>query len=112
MVPWYLTYLQLATAAPLTASASRRRALEIAEGSKSRLLSELVGRGELAVPPVLAQQAIGEGELLAELTNWIRQQLASYGHLATSEEKVSDAARWQIRQTRWQEVEHLWQEHG
>jgi hypothetical protein len=102
-------YLQLVTADPLTAPASRRRALEIAEGSKSRLLTELAGRGDLPAPPALAEQATHEKALLAELTKLDAAALASYGRLTASETEGSDTARWQLRQKFWQELEDLWQ---
>jgi tetratricopeptide (TPR) repeat protein len=46
-----------------------QRALEIAEGSKSRLLTQLVGRGSLPLPVGLSSEiAIREQQLLTELT--------------------------------------------
>ena len=65
--------VQLAQADPAEADASHRRALVVAESAKSRLLADLVGRGELAIPPLptlpgLAELADRERQLVAELT--------------------------------------------
>jgi tetratricopeptide (TPR) repeat protein len=65
--------VQLAQANPADADACHRRALVVAESAKSRLLADLVGRGELAIPPLPALQGIAElatreRQLVVELT--------------------------------------------
>ncbi len=65
--------VELAQANPADADACHRRALVVAESAKSRLLADLVGRGELAIPPLLALPGIAElatreRQLVVELT--------------------------------------------
>ena len=61
---------ELAQASPADAGDCLRTALVVAESAKSRLLADLVGRGELAVPPLPAAGglAASERQLAAELT--------------------------------------------
>ena len=101
-------YLQQAVAYPAGAPAARRRALQATEGSKSRLLTELVGRGDLPAPSAVTQPATRERELLAELTNLDTVELAAHGRPATPQEEAGRVARLQQRQERWQELERLW----
>jgi tetratricopeptide (TPR) repeat protein len=64
--------VQLAQVSPAEADACHRRALVVAESAKSRLLADLVGRGELAVPPLPAppdvELAARERDLVEQLT--------------------------------------------
>jgi hypothetical protein len=65
--------VELAQASPADAGACHRRALVVAESAKSRILADLVGRGELAVPPLpelpdIAGLAARERQLVADLT--------------------------------------------
>jgi hypothetical protein len=65
--------IQLAQASPAEADACHRRALAVAESAKSRLLADLVGRGELALPPLsalpdLVELAARERQLVEQLT--------------------------------------------
>ena len=76
-----------------------RQALEIAEGSKSRLLTQLVGRGPLPLPSGLSQEiAAREQQLLAELTALDIQELAIHDHFAPTQEETSSLQRLQQRQ--------------
>ena len=86
-----------------------RRALEIAEGSKSRLLTQLVGRGPLPLPSGLSQEiAAREQQLLADLTALDTQELAIHEHLAPTQEETGHLQRLQQRQAALLELEELW----
>jgi CHAT domain/Tetratricopeptide repeat len=93
---------------PRSASAPRRT-LEIAEGSKSRLLTRMVGRGPLPLPSGLSPEiAAREQQLLTKLTSLDTLELAIYGHLSHSQEKTSPLQRLQQRQAALHELEDLW----
>lgn len=87
-----------------------RRSLEIAEGSKSRLLTQLVGRGSLPLPAHLSPEvADQEQELLSELTIMDTQELASYGFSNPDRGEGSYHRRLQRRQIALQALETLWE---
>jgi tetratricopeptide (TPR) repeat protein len=87
-----------------------RRSLELAEGSKSRLLTQLVGRGPLPLPAHLSLEvADQEQELLNELTIMDTQELASYGFLNPDRGEGSYYRRLQRRQIAFQTLETLWE---
>ncbi len=85
------------------------RVLEIAEGSKSRLLTQLVGRGPLPRPLGLSpEMAAREQHLLAELTTLDTQELATHDSQLPTQEERGDLQRLQQRQTILHELEELW----
>jgi len=85
------------------------RALEIAEGSKSRLLTQLVGRGPLPLPLGLSREiAAREQQLLADLTALDTQELAIHDHFAPTQEENSHLQRLQQRKAALYELEDLW----
>ncbi len=85
------------------------RVLEIAEGSKSRLLTQLVGRGPLPLPLGLSpEMAAREQHLLAELTTLDTQELATHDSQLPTQEERGDLQRLQQRQTILHELEELW----
>ena len=91
---------------PRSSNASRRRVLEIAEGSKSRLLTQLVGRGPLPLPAGLPQEiSIREQQLLANLTALDAQELATYDPLVPTQ---GDLLRLKQRQAALSDLENLW----
>jgi len=86
-----------------------RRALEIAEGSKSRLLTQLVGRGSLPLPVRLSPEiTTREQLLLAELTTLDTLELAIHDHFASTQKETSQLQRLQQRQATLHELEDLW----
>jgi hypothetical protein len=102
-------YLEQAKQRHPRSSRVPRRVLEIAEGSKSRLLTQLVGRGPLPRPVGLsAEIAAREQDLLAELTTLDTQELASHDHVASPQEDTGHLARLQQRQAILGELEELW----
>ena len=85
------------------------RALEIAEGSKSRLLTQLVGRGPLPRPLGLSQEiAAREQQLLAELTALDTQELTIHDHFSLAQEETGHLQRLKQRQAILRELEDLW----
>jgi len=74
------TYLQAATAWPAVAADWRKCAFVVAEGSKSKLFTALLGRGELPIPAAIPSDlAIQEQKLMAELANIDISELTTYG---------------------------------
>jgi hypothetical protein len=98
-----LAQLQGADSAP-----TRRRALEVAEAAKSRMLTELLSRGELPVPPTIdASDAALERRLLDELNELDRAELA----LARTPQPIdaqASAARLSAREACWNALVGLW----
>ena len=85
------------------------RALEIAEGSKSRLLTQLVGRGPLPLPPGLSPDiATREQRLLAELTTLDTQELATHDHPVLPQKETGGIQHFQQRQMLLHDLEELW----
>jgi tetratricopeptide (TPR) repeat protein len=104
-----LAYLELARTSLPETGVARRRALEVVEGSKSRLLTELVGRGDLLAPPsILPQLANRERQLLNELTAFDTVELAQHGSPVASKAEVSRIPRLQRREQLRRELESLW----
>jgi CHAT domain/Tetratricopeptide repeat len=86
-----------------------RRALEVAEGSKSRLLTQMIGRGPLPLPSGLSQEiATRELRFLDELTALDTQELAIHDHLAPTQEETSHLQRLEQRQAALRGLEELW----
>src|SRR5215216_662297 len=107
--PLVSALLQLAQKDKSTATAARRRALEIAEGSKSRLLTELIGRTDLPAPPSIRSSLVDrERQVLHELTAMDTAELTTYGPWVTSQEEASHFVRLQRREEHLQELENLW----
>lgn len=78
--------VQLAQASPAEADACHRRALVVAESAKSRLLADLVGRGELAIPTLPAPDTV-------ELTARERQLVEQLTALDTAPDPVDPRQR-------------------
>ena len=88
---------------------ARRRALEVAEGSKSRLLTQLVSRGPLPLPSGLSPTvAAREQQLLAHLIDLDTQALITDDHLSTTREEVGRLGHLQQRQEALSELNQLW----
>jgi tetratricopeptide (TPR) repeat protein len=86
-----------------------RRALEVAEGSKSRLLTQLVGRGLLPPPTGLPPDiAAREHRLLAELTTLDTQELATHDHRVLTPQETGNIQRLQQRQMLLHDLDLLW----
>ncbi|MFL5588390.1 MAG: CHAT domain-containing protein [Ktedonobacteraceae bacterium] len=86
-----------------------RRILEIAEGSKSRLLTQLVGRGPLPKPSRLPPEtAAREQQLLAKLTELDTWELVIHNHQSSTQDEASHLQRLQQRQAALSELEDLW----
>jgi len=102
-------HLQRAEAKLPEALAARRRAIEVAEGSKSRLLTELLGRGDLPTPSAIpAREAARERELLRTLTSLDTAELETQGRRATPQEEAGHLEHLQQRELCRQELERLW----
>jgi tetratricopeptide (TPR) repeat protein len=85
------------------------RVLEIAEGSKSRLLTQLVGRGPLPLPPGLAPDiAVREQHLLAELIALDTEELATHDRPVFMQKETGSLQRLQQRQMLLHDLEQLW----
>ncbi|PWT91255.1 MAG: hypothetical protein C5B54_05630 [Acidobacteria bacterium] len=87
------------------------RVLEIAEGSKSRLLTQLIGRGSLLLPPGLSSDiAVREQQLLTKLTEIDTEELVSHDQLYSmqAENAHRQFLRLQQRQDTLLELENLW----
>ncbi|MGQ9595689.1 MAG: CHAT domain-containing protein, partial [Anaerolineae bacterium] len=89
------------------------QALTVAEGSKSRLLTALLGRGDLPVPSAIPQDlAAQERELADRLAALDAADLARHGQPTPAEEEAARLQRLEQRldvvkrlQTIWQEME-------
>src|SRR5262249_10950480 len=104
-------YLEQAVAPSHSAMAAHQRALEVAEGSKSRLLAELLGRDDLPVPlSVSAIQAAQERELLAALTTLDTAELATYTQQSISQERASHLEHLQRRHRYLHDLNEIWEE--
>ncbi len=91
------------------AQIDRCRALEVAEGDKSRLLTQLVGRGPLPLPTELSPEvAARERQLLSDLTALDTLELATHNRPATVQEEAGSLNRLQQRQANLRELEGLW----
>ncbi|MFL5659578.1 MAG: CHAT domain-containing protein [Ktedonobacteraceae bacterium] len=102
-------YLEQAGQRPPRAPSAYHRALEVVEGSKSRLLTQLVGRGPLPLPPgLLPEVAVREQQLLAKLTTLDAQELTIDDHLVPIPGEASHLQRLQQRQETLHELEDLW----
>jgi tetratricopeptide (TPR) repeat protein len=87
----------------------RCRALEVAEGSKSRLLTQLVGRGPLPLPPGLSSEvAAREQHLLSDLTTLDTLELISHDQPTPVQQEGGSLNRLQQRQADLIELERLW----
>lgn len=103
-------YLEQAKRNLANSSSALHRSLEIAEGSKSRLLTQLVGRGSLPLPASLSPEVANqEQELLTELAILDTQELASHGFLNPDRGESSYHRRLQRRQLAFQALETLWE---
>ncbi len=103
-----LVAFQLQRAALDTAQADEalRRAMVVAEGEKSRVLSELVARGDLPAPSVAAAELVArERELLADLAAAEAAELAGYGHAMAGGDA---AARLERRRAGKAELDAVW----
>jgi tetratricopeptide (TPR) repeat protein len=102
-------YLKRAARHPPHAQFDCRRALEVAEGSKSRLLTQLIGRGPLPLPTGLSSAvAVREQQLMAELTTLDTWELATHDRPVPAREEARPLNRLQRRQELWQELQQLW----
>jgi tetratricopeptide (TPR) repeat protein len=99
-----LAYLEHAKADPSQAVAAKRRAMLMTEEWKARLLVELIGRGNIPVPPAIATQAIREKELLAELNILDNEDVARLG----GRQSTGVLERLQRRERCRVELERLW----
>ena len=103
-------YLEQAARHPPSAQLDFRRALEVAEGGKSRLLTQLVGRGPLPLPTELSPSvAAREQQLLADLTALDTWELATHDRPDPAQEEARPLNRLQRRQQLWQELLQLWE---
>jgi len=87
------------------------RVLEIAEGSKSRLLTQLIGRSSLLLPPGLSSDiAVRERQLLTKLTELDTEELVSHDQLYSIQKENAHCQflRLQQRQDTLLELENLW----
>jgi tetratricopeptide (TPR) repeat protein len=104
-------YLTLAEAEPEKAPSWLRRAMVVAEASKARMLTELVGRANLPAPPGVAPDLVRrERELLAELSALDASELAAYGQTHTSGADEEADARLERRREQRGELDKLWSE--
>jgi hypothetical protein len=77
----------------------------VAEGEKSRVLSEFVGRGDLPAPSAAPELVARERELLAEWSAAEAAELAGYGHALTGDDP---AARLERRRAGKAELNAVW----
>jgi CHAT domain-containing protein len=102
-------YLERATQHGSSARIDLRSALEVVESSKSRLLTQMVGRGPLPLPAgVVPEIAAQEQQLLTALTALDTQDLATYDRLADAQEPSGRLSRLWQRQAFLKDLEQLW----
>src|SRR5260370_9861141 len=86
-----------------------RRALEVVEGSKSRLLTQLVSRGEFPAPATISQSTIiRERELVTRLSALDTMELTTHDHPAIGQEDASRVQLLRQREENLHELEQLW----
>lgn len=85
------------------------RTLEIVEGSKSRLLTQVVGRGPLRLPLGLSPDiAVRERHLLDELTTLDTEELATHDRPVLTQKEFGGLQQLRQRQMFLHDLEHLW----
>ncbi|SNB60463.1 CHAT domain-containing protein, partial [Thermoflexus hugenholtzii] len=85
-------------------------AFAIAEGSKSRLLTTLLSRGDLPAPDVLPAELVAQERALASRLNALdAAALSRHGQAATAEEGVTRLAHLQQRQALVDQLQVVWQ---
>ncbi len=85
-------------------------AFAIAEGSKSRLLTGLLGRGDLPAPAILPAELVAQERTLTERLNALdAAALARHGRATTAEEGVARLDHLQQRQALVEQLLALWQ---
>lgn len=98
----------LAQADPDDENALLRRAMVIAEGAKSRLLSEILGQGSLPAPPGIERHLVKrERELVAQLSALDKIEFATIG-LAQIGSAPTPAARARRRDELVKELRVVW----
>ncbi len=102
-------YLERSARHRSSAQIDRCRALEVAEGSKSRLLTQLVGRGPLPLPTGLSSEvAAREQDLLSDLTALDTLELIIHDRPTPAQQEAGSLHRLQQRQADLIELEGLW----
>lgn len=101
--------LRLARASEPQAPTALRRAMEMAEGSKSRLLTALVGRGDVPLPSAIpVSEADRERELMNALAVLDAADLAAYDREGVSQEQATRVGHVNLRRERIAELEEMW----
>jgi tetratricopeptide (TPR) repeat protein len=101
-------YLARMTIEPETAQSSLRRAVEVAEQSKSYLLAEQFSRADIPIPTgISAEQAHREKQLLSDLTKFDAMELAAYDQLQ-AKQGVVEVQRLQQREQYREELQRIW----
>ena len=93
---------------PSRSPSALHRALEIAEGSKSRLLTQLVGRGPLPLPRDSHKRSPTGTATPGRTDRSGYQELAIHDHFASTQEETSHLQRLQQRQAALRGLEDLW----
>ncbi len=102
-------YLARMDVEPAKAQSSLRRAIEVAEESKSYLLAEQFSRADMPIPAdISAEQADREKQLLTELTRLDAVELAAYGQLEAKQQGAGGLQRLQQREQCRQELQRIW----
>jgi tetratricopeptide (TPR) repeat protein len=103
------SHIDRATAVPEDAEAALRRAFVVAEASKSRLLTELIGRGYVPPPPGVPERlARREWDLIDQLTSLDTADLRSWDALAIGNDDTKLVAKTSERQKYRAELERVW----
>lgn len=106
-----VAYLKLAEADQSQESIARLHALEVAESSKSRILIELLGRGDLNTPPTVSTQQVAlEKELVSALSVLDAGQMITYLGPATAEWKPGRIEGHKQHETYLFQLQKLWEE--
>jgi hypothetical protein len=102
-------YLRRAETRPTVSEAALRRALEVVEASKSRLLGQKVGRAGLPPPAVPSALAARERALLSRLDAFDTAEVTAYA-APGQEDSVIGVARLHTRAACQQALKDLWAE--
>jgi hypothetical protein len=106
VVSAYLTQMEVE---PLKAQSSLRRAIEVAEQSKSSLLVEQFNRASMPLPPnISAEKGHREEQLLAELTQMDAMELATFGKLEPKQQRGGWLQHLRQRDTLREELQTIW----
>ena len=104
-------HLFMASVQPSGGASSTRRAFEVAEAAKSRLLHEMIGRRDLPTPQTISdEQGSRENLALSSLAALDSLEFAALGRQPGRDEESASISRLESRKTCLKELQITWSE--